>query len=95
MPELVFGPDERNKYTLRRIVELRLGLAFDCRNCGKFAKIDVLTMIERYGAAALLGALQAKAKCSRCGKRAAEILTHDPGLRGDRAWGPRPPGARR
>jgi|HubBroStandDraft_5_1064220.scaffolds.fasta_scaffold1027500_1 hypothetical protein len=95
MPELVFGPNERDKYTLRQIVEFRLGLAFDCRNCGKFSKIDVLTLIERYGAATPLGALQSKGKCSRCGKRAADILTHDPGVRGDRAWRPRTPGATR
>jgi hypothetical protein len=95
MPSLVFGPEDRDKYTLRHVVELRLGLAFDCRNCGKFTSLDVVLLIERYGAAMRLGDLRPKAKCSRCGKRTADVLTHLPGVRGARAWWPRPPGATR
>jgi hypothetical protein len=95
MPHLAFGPEDRDHYTLRQVAELRLGLAFDCRNCGKFTSLDVLTLIERYGAATELGNLRPKARCSRCGKQAADVLTRVPGVRGERAWWPRPPGATR
>jgi hypothetical protein len=92
MPHLAFGPEDRDRYTLRHVAELRLGLAYDCRNCGKFTSLDVLTLIERYGAAT---ELRPKARCSRCGKRAADVLTCVPGVRGERARWPRPPGATR
>jgi hypothetical protein len=95
MPHLAFEKEDRDRYTLRQVAELRLGLAFDCRNCGKFTSLDVMALIARYGATTPLSKLRSKAKCLRCGKRAADVLTRMPGVRGDRAWWPRPPGATR
>jgi len=95
MPKVVFGPDERDEYTLRRVAELQLSIAFECRNCHKISQREVLDLIELYGLTTKLGDLRPKARCSRCGKRAADILMRSPGLRGARAWWPRPPGATR
>jgi transcription elongation factor Elf1 len=91
MPKLVFGPDDRDKYTLRRVVELSLAVAFECRNCHKLAQSNVLDLVERYGLRTKLGELRAKAVCRRCGKRAADVLMRDPGMPRGREWWPRPP----
>jgi hypothetical protein len=55
----------------------------------------LLDLVERYGIATKLGELRAKAVCSRCGKREVDVLTRERGVRGARAWHPRPPGAMR
>jgi hypothetical protein len=94
-PKLVFGPDDRDDYTLRRIVELRLSLVFECRNCRKISQADLLDLIGRYGPSAKLGDLRPKGKCSRCGKRAADVLLKAAGTPAKRGWWPRPPGAQR
>ena len=91
MPRLVFGQDDRDQYTLRRVVELGLTVAFECRNCQKISQRNVLDLIERYGMTVKIGELRPKAVCSRCGKRQADILMRERGIRGARAWWPRPP----
>ncbi|GEM_PF-5268783 len=95
MPTLVFGPGDRDGYTLRKVAELRLTLAFECRNCRKIAQEDILELIEKHGLAAKLGDLRRRAKCTRCNRRAADILLRQPGVRGDKAWRPHPPRATR
>jgi hypothetical protein len=95
MPRLVFGPDDRDQYTLRRVADLGLIIAFECRNCRKVSQRDVLELIERYGLNAKRGDLRPKARCSRCSKRQADVLMRSPGVRGSRAWWPRPPRATR
>jgi bacterioferritin-associated ferredoxin len=74
VPRLVFGSDDRDQYTLRRVSDLGLTVAFECQNCRKVSQKDVLELIERYGLGTRLGDLRPKAKCSRCGRRAAEVL---------------------
>ncbi len=88
---VIFGQGDRDLYTLRRVVELGLAVAFECRNCRKLSQPDVLDLVDRYGLRATLGDLRRKAVCSRCGKRQANVLTRTPGIRGDRAWWPHPP----
>jgi hypothetical protein len=95
MPALIFGPEDRDGYTLRKVAELRLTVAFECRNCRKIAHCDILELIEKHGLAAKLGDLKRRAICMRCKRRAADILLRQPGIRGDRAWQPHPPRATR
>jgi bacterioferritin-associated ferredoxin len=94
MPRLAFGQEDRDKLTLRHVAELRLTVAFECRNCRHIAQKDILELIEEHGLAAKLGDLRSRAKCGRCGKRAAEVLK-TPGVHGSRAWWPHPPRATR
>jgi hypothetical protein len=94
-PRLAFGQEDRDRYTLRRVLELGLTVAFECRSCRKISQVVVLDLVERYGITATLGELRSKAVCSRCGKRVADVLTRQPGVRGDKAWHPRPPGESR
>ena len=95
MPRLVFGQEDRDGFTLRRVLELGLTVAFECRSCRKISQVVVLDLVERHRLTTTLGELRLKAVCSRCGKRVADVLTRQPGVRGDRAWHPRPPGASR
>lgn len=90
-------PDRRSPetYTLRDLVDRRITLFFECANCLKAAQIDVLEMIARFGPESRLEPIRFKARCSRCGKRRARPLLRLPILRGDAAWWPMPPGARR
>ena len=90
-------PDRRDPadYTLRDVVERRLRLVFECANCWKIAEIDVLDLVARFGPETPLGVTRFRARCQRCGKRRARPLLHDPVNRGERAWWPQPPGARR
>jgi hypothetical protein len=44
----LFGADDRDRYTLRKVAELRLIVVFECRNC-RLSQADVLGLIERYG----------------------------------------------
>jgi hypothetical protein len=94
-PKLVFGPDDIAEYTLRKVAELRLLLAFECRHCRKFSQPDFLDLVGRHGPNAKIGDLQRKGRCTRCGKRAAEVLIKAPGTPAKRGWWPRPPGLSR
>ena len=54
MPHVIFGPDERDGYTLRDVAERRLLLMLECRNCHRLSQLDVLELIVP-----LNGAIQA------------------------------------
>ena len=95
MPRLVFGQEDRDRYTLRRVLELGLTVAFECRSCRRVSHMILLDLVERHGITTTLGELRSKAVCSRCGKREVDVLTRERGVRGARAWWPRPPGATR
>ena len=94
-PTLFFGQGERDQYTLRRVVELRLAVAFECKNCRHLSQFDVLDLIDRHGLSTKLGDLRRRARCTYCKKRVAEILLQQPGIRGGRSWWPHPPRATR
>ena len=95
MPRMVFGQGDRDLYTLRQVAELGLALFFECRNCWKTSRADLLDLIARYGTTATLGELRRKARCNRCRKCEADVLMREPGNRKDAAWWPRRPGASR
>jgi hypothetical protein len=95
MPHLAFGQEDRDRYTLRRVLELGLTVAFECRSCLRVSQMILLDLVERHGITTTLGELRSKAVCSRCGKRVVDVLTRERGVRGARAWHPRPPGATR
>jgi hypothetical protein len=95
MPRMVFGPEDRDRYTLRQVAELGLVIVFECRNCLKCSRADLLDLIARYGTTATLGELRRKARCNRCRKREADVLMREPTKRKDAGWWPRPPGASR
>src|ERR1700687_6202758 len=71
------------------------GFRFECRNCRKVSEVDVLGLIERYGATATVGEIRDKARCRICKKRTADVLMRQPGSRKDFGWWPRPPRATR
>ena len=81
MPRLVFGQEDRDRYTLRRVLELGLTVAFECRSCRRVSQLIVLDLVGRYGITTTLGDLRSKAVCSRCGKRVVDVLTRQPGVR--------------
>jgi hypothetical protein len=95
MPRLAFGSDDRDRYTLRRVVELNLLLVFECRNCRRVSQADILDLIERFGTNATLGEIRTKGRCRICKKQSADILMREPGSRKDMGWWPRPPRAKR
>jgi hypothetical protein len=95
MPRLVFGPDERDGYTLRQVAELQLFLVLECRNCRRVSQLDVLGLIERYGTNATLREIRTKGRCRVCKKQTADILMREPESRKNEGWWPRPPRARR
>jgi len=80
---------------LRKVAELRLAVAFECRNCRHIAQCDVLDLIGEHGLDMKLRDLRRRARCERCKKRVAEILLRQVGIRGGRAWWPHPPRATR
>ena len=41
MHRLVFGPDQRDRYTLRDVAERRLVLMLECRNCHTARAMDL------------------------------------------------------
>lgn len=90
-PMLVFGPDDRDAYTLRRVAELRLTVALECPNCRRVLQLDILDLIGRFGTSETVGAVRRRARCSLCKHKGAAALLRFPGIRGDKAWSPRPP----
>jgi hypothetical protein len=48
-PRLAFGQEDRDRYTLRRVLELGLTVAFECRSCRKISQVVVLDLVERHG----------------------------------------------
>lgn len=90
-PTLIFGQGDRDAYTLRKVAEPRLTLVFECRNCRKVSRADLLDLVARYGPEAQLGDMRPQGRCSRCGKRAADLLMKAPGYPPQRGWWARPP----
>jgi hypothetical protein len=90
-------PERRSPetFTLRDIVEERIGLYFECANCGRVTPADVLTLVARFGPESLLEPIRFRARYSRCGKRRARPLMRFPLTRGVDEWWPVPPGATR
>lgn len=95
MPQLVFGPDQRDRYTLRDVAERRLVLMLECRNCHRLSQLDVLELIARYGTQATLKDIRFKGRCRRCKHRSADVLMREPGSRKHEGWWPRGPRANR
>jgi hypothetical protein len=81
-------------WTLMQSFE-RGSIFIECGRCRRLAQIDIQPLVYRFGPDATLGALQARLKCDRCDRREAQILVHLQGIRGDKAWRPRPPRAGR
>jgi hypothetical protein len=88
----VWGIAERDRVTLRQVIELRLTLVFECRNCKHVSQFDVLGLVERFGADAPLGAIRRRGKCRLCKHRHAELLMKLPGPRSREKWWPHAPG---
>lgn len=95
MPHVVFGPDERDGYTLRDVAERRLLLMLECRNCHRLSQLDVLELIARYGTDATLKEIRTKGRCGRCKHRVADVLMREPHARKHEGWWPRGPRATR
>ena len=79
-----------DKWTLRLVIE-RGALAFECRNCWHLAQVDVLGLIERFGADAVVGDTRRRARCRLCRSRRVRSLVRLKAGRKDLAWMPVPP----
>jgi hypothetical protein len=90
-PRLVFGDADRDRYTLRRVIELRLVVVLQCRNCRHVSQFDAIGLVERYGAEGTLGTIRRKALCRICRHQDADILMKVPSPRSKEVWWPRPP----
>jgi hypothetical protein len=60
-PKLVFGDADRDRYTLRQVIELRLVVVLACRNCRHVSQFDAIGLVERFGAEGTLGTVRRKA----------------------------------
>jgi hypothetical protein len=83
-----------DKWTLRLVVE-RGALAFECRNCSHLSQVDVLELIERFGADVIVGGIRQRARCRMCRSRRVRALVRLKVGRKDLAWVPAPPRAGR
>lgn len=88
---LVFGQRERDSFTLRQVVERRLSLVFECTNCRRICKVDMLSLIARYGSETTIGTVRRRTWCTLCKHQVADALFRVPGFRSDQKWMPRPP----
>ena len=79
-----------DKWTLRLVIE-RGALAFECRNCWHLAQVDVLGLIERFGADMTVGDMRRRARCRMCQSRRVRSLVRLKVGRKDLAWMPVPP----
>ena len=70
-------------------------LAFECRNCWHLAQVDVLGLVERFGAEALVEDTRRRARCRMCRSRRVRSLVRLKAGRKDLAWVPVPPRAGR
>jgi hypothetical protein len=73
----------------------RGALAFECRNCWHLSQVDVLALVERFGAEALVVHLRRRARCRLCRSRRVGSLVRLKVGRKDLAWVPVPPRAGR
>jgi hypothetical protein len=62
-----------DKWALRLVVE-RGARAFECRNCSHVAQVDVLELIEQFGADAIVGDIRRRARCRMCRSRRVRSL---------------------
>jgi hypothetical protein len=90
-PDLVRDQADRDAITLRAAIDMHMALVAECRNCRRVSQVDVLEMIGRLGAAATIGTLRSKCRCELCKTTDPYILMREKGVRGDKAWSPRPP----
>jgi hypothetical protein len=83
-----------DSWSLRQVVE-QGQLTFECNNCWRLAAVDVLDLVERFGADATVGRIRRQTICRICHTRGARALVRLKGMRKDRAWLPVPPRASR
>jgi hypothetical protein len=83
-----------DKWTLRLVIE-RGALVFECRQCWHVAEVDVLGLIERFGADALVADARRRARCRLCRSRRVRSLLRLKVGRKDLSWVPVPPRAGR
>jgi hypothetical protein len=55
-----------DRWTLRQVLE-RGALAFECRQCGHLAHLDVLDLVGRFGPEMPVARVRAKTVCRMCG----------------------------
>jgi len=68
---------------------------FECRHCRHLSEIDLLKLVERFGADAAIGTARARMKCRLCNSKRVRSLVRLKAFRKDLAWLPAPPRARR
>ena len=90
-PDVIRDQSDRDAITLRAVVDMRMTLVAECRNCRRTSQVDVLDMIGRLGVAATIGTLRSKCRCELCKETDPYILMRRKDVRGDKAWSPRPP----
>jgi hypothetical protein len=73
MPLIDLQERDVDKWTLRLVIE-RGALAFECRNCWHLSQVDVLGLVERFGAEALVSDLRRRARCRLCRSRRVRSL---------------------
>jgi hypothetical protein len=95
MPLLLYFNDRHvDQWTFRQVLE-RGVLVFECRNCWHLSEMDLLKLVERFGAEGLVGAARARMKCRLCNSKQVRSLVRLRAFRKDLAWLPAPPRARR
>ena len=84
--------------TLRRVLELwiyyntELVMICGAPGCRRRAKLDLIGMVDRYGAISTLGDLRRRLCCARCGaKRAEPFFVIESPRRFSDKWFPHPP----
>lgn len=77
--------------TLDDVAKAPGSLHLDCRGCRHHMAVDVKGLAMRFGGFLNLGMIKGRARCSRCGRRDADVLFHDHTLRGDKGWWPHAP----
>jgi len=93
VPLIDFAERDVDKWTLRLVVE-RGSLTFECRNCWHLSQVDVLEMVARFGADALVGSVRSRMVCRQCRKRRVRSLVRLKAGRKDLCWVPVPPRGR-
>jgi hypothetical protein len=67
----------------------RGALLFECRNCWHLSEVDVLKLVECFGADGQVSAVRAKVKCRMSQRRRVRTLVRLKMGREDLAWPPR------
>jgi hypothetical protein len=82
LPDLIRDQSDLDAITLRAVVDMRMALVAECRNCRRVSQVDVLDMIGRLGVAATIGALQSRRRCELCKATDPYILMRQKGRAG-------------